>query len=319
LGYLARRNSGWPAELRGLDSQQVFLLAEGEAKSTAVFSRHKDSQALVIHLFGTAGPCQRQGYGTALLRMLQKFAGGVEIFVEVATEKIPAWWLSKSFLGTATKFSKPRLWETTALLRWRADTEALCSIRRQGQTVRLCPFQGCSFESSRSSDVQGHIQSMHPAKATAETSQETPKNPICCWQEPTFFRGEQGTLERRINHASKTTLANSGSEEEETVADLQRTLQEGKKKKKNKGDEQEQKWVRKIVALAKQTNKSGLSAKAKTLFRMMKADLRNSASSSEEEEDSDDDSSESGDSYTCVDCGRDFSSKLGLGQHRRHW
>ena len=167
---------------------------------------------------------------------------------------------------------------------------------------------------------------MHPAKTTAKTSQETTKNPICCWQEPTSFRGEQGALERRLNHASKTTLAHSGSEEEDAVADLQRTLQEGKKKKKkknkkkkNKGDEQEQKWVRKIVALAKQTNKSGLSAKAKTLFRMMKADLRNSASSSEEEEDSDDDSSESEDTYTCVDCGRDFSSKLGLGQHRRHW
>ena len=119
-----------------------------------------------------------------------------------------------------------------------------------------------------------------------------------------------------------------------TLQDKKKNKNKKNKKKKNEGDEQEQKWVRKIVALAKQTNKSGLSAKAKTLFRMMKADTRgeqdalkrrinhtarNSASSSEEEEDSDDDSSESEDSYTCVDCGRDFSSKLGLGQHRRHW
>eukprot|EP01043_Picozoa_sp_COSAG02_P104320 COSAG02_NODE_40312_length_407_cov_0.655844_1_plen_54_part_10 len=46
-----------------------------------------------------------------------------------------------------------------------------------------------------------------------------------------------------------------------------------------------------LVALVRAHWATGLSAKAKTLFRMMKADLRNDASSSEEEEDSDDDSS----------------------------
>ena len=71
---------------------EIFLLAEGEAKSMAVFSRRKDSQAPVIHLFGTAELCQRQGYGTALLQMLQKSVDGAEVFVEVATENIPAWW-----------------------------------------------------------------------------------------------------------------------------------------------------------------------------------------------------------------------------------
>ena len=69
--------------------------------------------------------------------------------------------------------------------------------------------------------------------------------------------------------------------------------EEDEDNEEKKADEQEQKWVREIMALAKQTDKSGLSAKAKTLFRTMKADLRNSASSSEDEEDSDIDSSES--------------------------
>ena len=90
-------------------------------------------------------------------------------------------------------------------------------------------------------------------------------------------------------------------------------------KEKKKADEQEQKWVRKIIALAKQEDKSSLSAKAKMLFRMMKADLCNSASSSEEEEDSDNNSSESEDSYTCTGCGHEFSSLASLGQHRRYW
>jgi hypothetical protein len=83
-------------------------------------------------------------------------------------------------------------------------------------------------------------------------------------------------------------------------------------------DEQEQRWVRKIIALAKQTDKSGLPAKAKNLYRMMKADLCDSASASSSEVD--DDSSESDeDSHTCTTCGRDFPNLRSLGQHRRYW
>ncbi len=291
LGDLARRNAGWSAEL-GTGTRQVFLLAEGEAKSTAVFSRHTDSQALVIHMFGTARPCQERGYGTALLRLLQKFAAGAEVFVEVATSKIPAWWLSKAFLGTATKFSKPRLWQTTALLRWGPDTEAFCIVCRQGQTVHLCPFQNCSYESHRASGVQHHVQSIR-AEQSAKSSRHQR------WQDPTSFKGV-------LVHSASSTVKHSTA-----------TKRSGRETQKRRDHNQEQKWVRKIIALAKQTDKSGLPAKARTLFRTMKADLCKNAIS--RAEDSDQSSTESEDAHTCTDCGREFVSKRGLTNHRRHW
>eukprot|EP01043_Picozoa_sp_COSAG02_P050524 COSAG02_NODE_5200_length_4546_cov_4.043850_4_plen_686_part_00 len=291
LGDLARRNAGWSAEL-GTGTRQVFLLAEGEAKSTAVFSRHTDSQALVIHMFGTAKPCQERGYGTALLRLLQKFAAGAEIFVEVATSKIPAWWLSKAFLGTATKFSKPRLWQTTALLRWGPDTEAFCIVCRQGQTVHLCPFQNCSYESHRASGVQQHVQSIR-AEQSAKSSRHQR------WQHPTSFKGV-------LVHSASSTVKHSTA-----------TKQSGREAQKRRDHNQEQKWVRKIIALAKQTDRSGLPAKARTLFRTMKADLCKTAIS--RAEDSDQSSTESENAHICTDCGREFVSKRGLTNHRRHW
>ena len=329
LGDLARRNSGWSAEL-GSGSQQIFLLAEGEAKSTAVFSRHGDSQALVIHLFGTAAPCQQQGYGTALLRMLQKFTGGADIFVEVATDKLPAWWLSKAFLGSFTKFSKPRLWpKTTALLRWNADTDVICSVCKRGQTVHFCPFRSCSYESRRASDLQHHIQSKHAEQSPRHSGHQL-------WQEPASFKGELGApssreqgaernspaLGRTLHHQRPTqVLAAEESSVKRPRATTRKLSGDDVRKRSDrqgKHDNQEQKWVRKIVALARQTDKSDLPAKAKTLFRMMKADLR-SSTRSESEEDTDGDSSESNDNHICADCGREFSSSNGLGQHRRHW
>ena len=318
LGDLARQNFGWSDDLGPFGSQQIFLLAEGEAKSTAVFSRHRESQALVIHLFGTADPCQQQGYGTALLRMLQKFAGPVEIFVEVATGKIPAWWLSKGFLGTATKFSKPRLWQTTALLRWCLDTEALCTVFRHGQTFHLCPFRSCSYESHRASGVQHHIRSTH-AELLARSQ---------LWREPASFVACAPTVAARSNRDDRlysnledTQLRDMVESDGEggwrrkaelfdtnrSAASLrcrwyvlkkerdafERRPSAGREKKEH--DEQEKKWVRKIIALAKQTDKSDLPAKAETLFRMIKADLCSGVSSSEDEEDSDNDSDSAGD------------------------
>lgn len=317
LGNLARRNDGWSGELIRLctSSRQIFLVAEDEVKSTAVFSRRADSQALVIHLFGTAEPCQRQGYGTALLRILQKYASGMEIFVEVGTDRIPAWWLSKAFLGTEVNFSKPRLWNTTALLRWAAETEALCTVCKRGQNVHLCPFHRCSYESHRTCDMQHHIQSTH-AEHSATSSR------VQHWQESTSFRGVPGAPGQANASSSFWSAAAVSAIKQPTATVRKPSSKTGRQRIdqheiRNKCDKQEQKWVRKIIALAKQTDKSNLPTKAKMLFRMMKADLCKDATSSEDEDEDVDEDSE--DSHICNNCGRAFSSKSGLGNHRRHW
>jgi hypothetical protein len=75
-------------------------------------------------------------------------------------------------------------------------------------------------------------------------------------------------------------------------------------------DLQEQKWVAKMVKLARQVHQSGIQAKFQALYRQMKADLTMGSNDSSEETSDED-------SHTCKRCGRDFDTIRGLLNHKR--
>ena len=122
LDDLGRRNPGWANKVKGT-AHQIFLVADGEAKSTAVFSQCADGSDIVVHLMATAPPCQRKGFATAVLKVLQAYVNGHKIFVEVSGTEIPAWWRNKGFKLEERVSVKPKLWRKSKVMCWSREHE----------------------------------------------------------------------------------------------------------------------------------------------------------------------------------------------------
>ena len=128
LGDLGESNKGWQHSVHRAHTAQLFLISDGEAKSTCVFSTLGDEVAeptCVIHLFATAPPSRREGFGSLLLETLEdRFA---VLFVEVSQEA-PApgprppehdpWWEAKGFKPAedALPAGLPKLFHEAKLL-----------------------------------------------------------------------------------------------------------------------------------------------------------------------------------------------------------
>lgn len=86
----------------------------------------------------------------------------------------------------------------------------------------------------------------------------------------------------------------------------------GSGKGASKVDVQEQKWVAKMVKIARQDNQSSMRSKFAALYRQIKADLTMASADSSSEESSDDE-----DTHKCKRCGREFDTVRGLLNHKR--
>ena len=122
LDDLGRRNLGWADKVKGT-AHQIFLLADGEAKSTAVFSHRAGGNDIVVHLMATATACQRKGYGSMLLHMLQAHANERRIYVEISGTEVPNWWRKKHFRLIEDVSVNPKLWQQSKVIYWSRELE----------------------------------------------------------------------------------------------------------------------------------------------------------------------------------------------------
>jgi hypothetical protein len=121
---------------------------------------------------------------------------------------------------------------------------------------------------------------------------------------------------RRTASQSKKSVAAAGPSSKSAERGAKRVRSSsaggGGSKGASKVDVQEQKWVAKMVKIARQDNQSSMESKFATLYRQMKADLTMASADSSSEESSDDD-----DNQKCKRCGREFDTVRGLLNHKR--
>jgi hypothetical protein len=115
----------------------------------------------------TAVACQRKGYGTTLLKILQAYVNDGRIYVEISGRDVPSWWCEKGFVSVGDVSVKPKLWPQSKVVYWSSAGASVADISFDGSTSLQQPVAFVSKPSSAKSASSQRWNSRDPVSPPA--------------------------------------------------------------------------------------------------------------------------------------------------------